>query len=628
VLIDVDDWQPTGVDDLEPAAWTALRHPASAVVVAGPGAGKTEFLAQRACYLLQTGLCPAPRRILAISFKTDAAKNLRTRVHERVGSVGAHRFDSMTFDAFTKQLLDRFVRALPVPFRLQTGYELSFVSRREIDSFLSSLGTPPDWAADVAEIARSTFEPVVVGSYRLPVTGIDVVDGGTFALHAWWKTAIPEAGSARLTFTHVNRLVELIVRSTPQICRALQATYPFVFIDECQDTTVAQFDLVSSLFARTPAVVTAVGDAKQRIMGWAGAMQDAIGAFSLEFGAQGFELIVNHRSVPELVKLQSVVARSLESTDRHGSAQTKLDPGTGVAEAWLFPSVRAEAATVAHRIAGLIASDAHLGPEDFALLVRQTPDVFEPTLSEEFELRGLSVRNESEKIGRMTLQDLLLEELTLLVIGILRLSTVRRDAAAWSATGSFLRSVWGVDPYDDAAPRAVDEKLAAFLMETSGWLASTEVSGQSVGALLDHILAFVGPSRLRAAVPSYRTGDTFERAVEAVRLRLESSAVSAGEWIGVADGFLGAGSVPMMTVHKSKGLEYQHVIFLGIDDKLWWAHSPGELEGISAFFVGLSRARLTARFTFCEQRGARTRVADLYALLTEAGVPEVVFDGA
>lgn len=76
MLIDPDDWRPIGVNDLEPAAWAALRCSSNAAVVAGPGAGKTEFLAQRACYLLQTGLCPAPRRILAISFKTDAAKNL------------------------------------------------------------------------------------------------------------------------------------------------------------------------------------------------------------------------------------------------------------------------------------------------------------------------------------------------------------------------------------------------------------------------------------------------------------------------------------------------------------------------------------------------------------------------
>jgi superfamily I DNA/RNA helicase len=79
-LVRPDAWRPQGVDDLEPRAWEALREiNRSVLVTAGAGAGKTEFLAQKAAYLLQTGLCRAPKRILAISFKRDAARNLHTR---------------------------------------------------------------------------------------------------------------------------------------------------------------------------------------------------------------------------------------------------------------------------------------------------------------------------------------------------------------------------------------------------------------------------------------------------------------------------------------------------------------------------------------------------------------------
>jgi len=111
-LISVADWRPIDVDDLEPSAWSALRDVGNVAVVAGPGAGKTEFLAQRAAYLLQTGICPWPYRILAISFKRDAAANLGRRVTARVPE-HANRFVSMTFDAFTKGLVDRFALALP-----------------------------------------------------------------------------------------------------------------------------------------------------------------------------------------------------------------------------------------------------------------------------------------------------------------------------------------------------------------------------------------------------------------------------------------------------------------------------------------------------------------------------------
>lgn len=51
--------------------------------------------------------------------------------------------------------------------------------------------------------------------------------------------------------------------------------YPFVFLDEIQDTTHAQYDLVKTAFHGSDAVFTAVGDDKQRIMGWAGAMDNA-----------------------------------------------------------------------------------------------------------------------------------------------------------------------------------------------------------------------------------------------------------------------------------------------------------------------------------------------------------------
>lgn len=65
-----DDWVPQGVGGLEGRAWEALRETDSSILVtAGAGAGKTEFLAQKASYLLQTGICSGTKRILAISFK-------------------------------------------------------------------------------------------------------------------------------------------------------------------------------------------------------------------------------------------------------------------------------------------------------------------------------------------------------------------------------------------------------------------------------------------------------------------------------------------------------------------------------------------------------------------------------
>lgn len=75
-LLSPESWLPHGVDSLEPNAWRALKNQGNTLVVAGPGSGKTEFLAQRAAFLLETGLCAAPRRVLAISFKTMRLRTL------------------------------------------------------------------------------------------------------------------------------------------------------------------------------------------------------------------------------------------------------------------------------------------------------------------------------------------------------------------------------------------------------------------------------------------------------------------------------------------------------------------------------------------------------------------------
>ena len=68
----------------------------------------------------------------------------------------------------------------------------------------------------------------------------------------------------------LNRLAELLARSRPQLGRALRITYPYVFVDEFQDTTGAQLSFLASVFSG--ATITAVGDRKQRIMGFAGAL--------------------------------------------------------------------------------------------------------------------------------------------------------------------------------------------------------------------------------------------------------------------------------------------------------------------------------------------------------------------
>ena len=68
---------------LEGVALEAVASTQSFSVLADPGAGKMEILAQRANFLLTTGSCVPPRRILAIAVRVDAARNFADRVAAR-----------------------------------------------------------------------------------------------------------------------------------------------------------------------------------------------------------------------------------------------------------------------------------------------------------------------------------------------------------------------------------------------------------------------------------------------------------------------------------------------------------------------------------------------------------------
>ena len=103
---------------------------------------------------------------------------------------------------------------------------------------------------------------------------------------------------------------------------------------------------------------------------------------------------------------------------------------------------------------------------------------------------------------------------------------------------------------------------------------------------------------------------------------LESS-IDDVKWSSALDAYEGIHAIPLMTIHKSKGLEYHSVIFVGLDDGAWWSFTNDQIEAIAGFFVAFTRAKQRVVFTYCAQRGTRTKIATLYKLLTSAGVKSI-----
>ncbi|ASW47730.1 ATP-dependent helicase [Xanthomonas hortorum pv. vitians] len=617
------DWQPVGVEALETNALDVVRSANNRSVIAGPGAGKTELLAQRAAYLLQTGTSPSPRRILAISFKRDAASNLAARVRKRCHPSLAGRLDSMTFDAFAKSLIDRFGQALPERWRPTPDYEISFPGDRDYGEFLHrQVGPPPESVgtySDVQAIGAKTFERRLLVGSPLPLEGWPTPTVGQWVADRYWQRSLHGSSKSHLSFPMIGRLTELLFRVNPLACQAIRLTYSHVFMDEFQDTTNIQFDLVRRLFLGTDTVITAVGDNKQQIMRWAMAMDDPFSVFDATFAAQRTPLYNNYRSSPELVRIQHVLAQAL---DAGAVAPISKSEGTISGDScviWDFPCPLIEAERLATTVANELGNSS-LSPRDFVLLVRQKATDYAAFLQPAFAALGISLRNEAGYVGKVMLQELLAEEASELVVQILRLAMTRRAGRFWTECQEALATLRGVGPDEEVAHAALGRELDFFARGLQARNPTPPRSHTEARSIVDEIINFVGSDRLIAFHPAYGQGGWLEKVLDGAATHLHGSSLNGVAWPEALDAYEGLQAVPLMTIHKSKGLEYHTVIFVGLDDGAWWSYSNDEFEATAGFFVAFTRAKQRVAFTYCSNRGGRTKIAALYELLNKAGV--------
>lgn len=611
-LVHPKDWRPQGVADLEPRLWEALRQTERSVLVtAGAGSGKTEFLAQKATYLLQTGSCPAPKRILAISFKRDAARNLAERVTKRCPPEQARRFNSYTFDAFAKSLVDRFRAAIPDPYRPPAGYRIVMPRRQDYEDFL-----------DVHNFHGVNVQQLegAIGKVRLPVANA----GSELqrAVAEYWRAQYNDHDTASLSFPMLNRLVELVIRENLSILRALHLTYPIVFLDEFQDTTFAQYQLLRTAFEGSKAILTAVGDDKQRIMMWAGAIPDAFARFEQNFGAKRISLISNWRSHKDLVRIQHAIASKIDPAVEEAEARADRLVDGEVAAIWEFAEKEEENVCLAQWIEREVQSGS-VEPHDLAILVRMHADEVEAQLSPAFEERGLRLRNVARIMGDIAIQDLLGEDLTHVLLRLLRLGVSKRSPENWNAALRDLQFLEAVDPTDEARLQRLQQRLQVFVREIRRTVRRLSPMPDSADEAAQTALNFVGSQVLRRAFPSYQRLSDFDRVWNGFVLLLRECLEYTETWSDALDELEGLGQIALMTVHKSKGLEFHTVVFYGLDSKTWWSLKPDRMEELNSFFVAVTRAKQRAFFTLCIDRGQP--LIWIEELLAPAGVRRVRF---
>jgi superfamily I DNA/RNA helicase len=615
------EWKPTGIERLEPNALAVVQSTNNRLVIAGPGSGKTELLAQRASYLLQCGVCVVPRRILAISYKRDAAFNIYQRVSARCHPEQAHRFDSLTFDAFAKGLLDRFGQALPQLWRPTPDYDIAYARDPVVREFLEALSSPASVGtyADIMAIGVKNFEKRWIVAAPLPERFDAPASAGAWAGQQFWKSWLRGDTKSYLTFAMIGRLAELLVRTNPMVRQALRLTYSHLFMDEFQDTTRVQYDLVKAIFLGSDTVVTAVGDNKQQIMRWAMAMEDPFAGYEADFKAARTSLKHNYRSSPDLVRIQDILARAVDS-----KAVTPVSQSTGTivgssCEVWDFKTPANEAAGLARFVASEMQKYG-LRPRDFAILVRIRADNYMRSLQPIFLRQGLHLRNEALMIGDVALQELLSEMASDILITLLRLATAVRAGHYWTDCLEALCFLNGLAVDDDASRAGMAQDLDAFGISFAKKYPAPPPSREQATAIAKTCLDFVGRRNLLSASPAYRQGDWMDKVVDAATQHLEASSTDAQDWSAALDAYEGVHALPLMTIHKSKGLEYHTVLFVGLDDDAWFNFQRQSAEETCGFFVAFSRAKQRVIFSYCAARAGRTQIAPLYELLRSAGV--------
>lgn len=608
-IIDKRNWQPSDNILLEESAFQAVTSQNNILVIAGPGAGKTELLAQKATYLLQTNLCKNPRKILAISFKTDAAQNLKERVEKRCGQDAKLRFSSMTYDAFFKRILDHFLYALPEELRPKADYlindlniiDQAFIRQESIlnGTISSKFNTYYD------KTLEETSLPLNLDEFRSRIWSL-LLKG--FDNH-----------KATLTFKMINKLADYIILTNEQIKLAIQTTYSHVFLDEFQDTTDLQYKFIKDCFLGSNSIITAVGDNKQRIMLWAGAMKNVFEIYNDEFQSDQKVLLMNHRSAPKLVELQRRMYESLQEENLDIKCSEKWNSSDGEINLFISDDEELEANAIANNIEEKICIG--IKPNDICIICKQRVQDYSPTIIKALKEKNIRARVEIEY------QDLIKEPIIDLILDIISCAINIRQAQKWEKIKETVINIFSIDSNNNSTYEELQEEI--FDLKNSIKIMIDQ--NRNISEIVDTIKSFLDINRIKAYFLVYSQGSYFDtildKFIELFNIEYEEANKN---WQYAINNFCGLNSIPIMTIHKSKGLEYSAVYFVGLEDSAFWNFKNQPEEDRCAFFVALSRAKKSITFTFSNIRSSmkypiqkRKDINEFFELLQRSGIATV-----
>ncbi len=429
---------------------------APALVVAGAGSGKTETMSARVVWLIANGLVE-PRHVLGLTFTKKAAHELAERIDRRLSSLasamepagieppatlaastvqlGGQSPRVATYNGFALDLVhehalrvgvDPDFTVLPPAAAWQIAYDLVESWHGELpfdhssgtvaSAVLSLSGALSDHlrtARDLDEYLRE----IEVETMNLPLQG----EGGKkrtapASVKRLWRVleqrralvplleafAREKRERGAIDFSDQVSLAAAIAEASGEVREDARAQHRVVLLDEFQDTSVAQLQLLATLFGAGHATC-AVGDPNQAIYGWRGASAASLSAFVERWGSEEqpvrqYTLSTSWRNDAALLAGANAISGPLAGSTAGVTVPTLAPrPGAGpgaitvAAHATEFDEARAIAEWISSIRAAHEAESEALddNPPSFAVLVRSRSRI--PTLQSALESAGLSV---------------------------------------------------------------------------------------------------------------------------------------------------------------------------------------------------------------------------------------------
>ena len=262
------------------------------LVLAGAGSGKTRVITHKIARLIQSGV--PPTGIAAITFTNKAAAEMRERARGLIGKA-ANEVIICTFHALGVRMLRQDGQALGLK------PQFSILDTADVQSILKDAGGTTDSAvARQWQWTISLWKNQGLNAETALAQARDDNERVIAKIMARYEERLTAYQS--VDFDDLIGLPLKLLQQHPEVCQAWQRQLGHVLVDEYQDTNATQYELLKLLVGERGRF-TAVGDDDQSIYGWRGATLDNLRRLPQDFpGLKVIKLEQNYRSTSAILR--------------------------------------------------------------------------------------------------------------------------------------------------------------------------------------------------------------------------------------------------------------------------------------------------------------------------------------